>query len=99
MRERGPMTRMSRRRTTTPTDGCNSQFMATQNVQRMLQVGRIRAGGFDAPGVRGGRERQRPRVQPLALEPKPFRERRVCAVGQVTGAWVVQRGEMHPDLV
>ena len=86
-------------RTTTLTDVCRSQFVLTQHVERMLQVGRIRAGDLDAPAVRGMRERQRPRMQPLALEPKFFRERWVCAVGQVACAWVVQRGEVHSDLV
>ena len=45
------------------------------------------------------RKRQRPRVQPLTFQAKLFRQGRIRAVGQVTGTWVVQGGEVNPDLM
>ncbi|SKY35456.1 Uncharacterised protein [Mycobacteroides abscessus subsp. abscessus] len=38
-------------------------------------------------------------MQPLALEPESGRQHRVGSVGQVTAAWVVQRGKVHANLV
>ena len=78
-----------------PTDSA----FAAQHVQRVLQIGWVRADDLDPPAVCGMSERQRPRVQPLTFQPKPFRQFRVGSVDQVAAAWVMQRGEMHADLV
>jgi hypothetical protein len=51
----------------------SSAHAAAQHVEGMLQVGRVRGGDLDTATVRRVRERQRARVKPLVVQPKPFR--------------------------
>ncbi len=58
------------------------QPLVAQHVQRVLQIGRVGADDLDPPAVGRMGERQRTRMQPLAFQPKLFRQLRVGAVGR-----------------
>ena len=68
-------------------------------VQRVMLFGGVRGPDLDATAVAGMREVQRPRMEPLTFQAKLFREHRIGSVGEVAGAGVVQRGEVHPNLM
>src|SRR5271167_2844055 len=90
------------RRCRRPPRTCDSRSCAVavaQHVEGILQVGRVRGGDLDAATVRRVRKRERARVEPLMIQPKPLRQGRVRAVSQITDAGMAQRGEVHADLV
>src|SRR3954464_11603152 len=70
-----------------------------QGLERVGQVRRIVAGELHpVPRPRVG-ETEPAGVQPLPGQPEVGGQLRVRAVGQVSGAGMVQGGKMHPDLV
>jgi hypothetical protein len=70
-----------------------------QHVEGVLKIARIGAGDLDSPAVSWVGESQRAGVQPLALQAETFGQHRVRAVGRVADTGVMQRGEVHPDLM
>src|ERR1700746_1904455 len=113
--EKNPTPRTRRRRTAVRSDaGRRSQSPASgwgylprprgcphvaQHVERVLQIGWVRAGYADTAAVGGMNERQRARMQPLPLQPKFFGEVGIGSIGQVARARMVERRKMHPNLV
>ena len=65
----------------------------------MLQIGRVRTADLYSPPIGWMDEGQGLGVQPLTFEPELFGQRRIGAVGHITAAWVMQCGEVDPDLV
>src|SRR6266702_820074 len=79
--------------------GRASSTLRAQDVEGVLQVGRV--GRRDGNPLTGRRmvEPELARVQPLAGQAEPPSEHRVGAVGEITHAWMADRGHVHADLV
>jgi len=70
-----------------------------KNLERVLQIGRVRALELDILPRRRMREAQSVRVQPLALEAELGADGRICAVHRVADARVALSGHVHANLV
>lgn len=65
----------------------------------MLEISWIWGDDFHPSAICWVVESKRDGVQPLTVKAKALGQRRIRAVHGVATAWVVQRGEMHADLV
>src|SRR5690606_24570270 len=76
-----------------------SEEAVAQKVDGVLEVGRVGRRERHALARRGVLEAELVRVQPLAREAEPLRERRVGSVQRVADARMPVRGHVDADLV
>src|SRR5665647_1452892 len=72
---------------------------AADAVQRGLQILRVGASEVHPLAATGVLEAEPDRVQPLTFQTELLGQHRVRAIGQVSDAGMVKRGEVNPDLV
>src|SRR4029077_20177650 len=81
------------------TDNPAGLAFRAEDVQGVLEIGRVLAAELSPVTVRRMGEAEADRVQPLPGQPEPVREHRVRTVQPVADAWVAQRRHVHPYLV
>src|SRR5450432_207210 len=89
-----------------PVSTCSSRVSTTfafdagaNDIERVLEISRIRAGEFDPSVIAWVRESQPHGVQPLAGKPHFRRERWIGSVGEVADTRMPLRRHVDPDLM